>query len=102
MGERNGLEFSDMLDVLTDSPIATASLNGELPVVHGVLGEVGFNVAGAGKDLSEALVTARAAGVPASAAAGALAGFVAAVECGSGEKDVVTIVAFKRARKAQL
>lgn len=83
MGERNGLELSDMLDVLTDSPIATAALNGKLPILHGVLGEVGFNVAGAGKDLSEALVTAHAAGVPASAAAGALAGFVGRLSAGS-------------------
>ena len=96
MGGRQGLDFEAMLDVLVDSPIATAALNGKLSVLRGGSAEIGFDVAGARKDLSSALMTAQALDVPATAAAGALAGFAAAVEGGFGEKDVAAIVAFNR------
>ncbi len=101
MGEHHGLGLDAMLDVLVDSPIATAALNGKLPVLRGASAEVGFDVAGARKDLSAALMTAHAVDVQATAAAGALAGFTAAVEGGFGEADVASIVAFNRALKAQ-
>ena len=100
MGERRGLDLDRMLDVLVDSPIATAALNGKLPVLRGAPAEIGFDITGVRKDLSSALITAHAEDVPAAAAAGALAGFVAAIEGGFGGKDVASIVAFNRLRKA--
>jgi 3-hydroxyisobutyrate dehydrogenase len=92
MGRKNGLTMDTMLNVLTDSPVATASLIGKLPLLRGESSEIGFNIGGVQKDLSTALAIADSTRTDARTAVAALSGFAAAVEDGWSRDDVARII----------
>ena len=94
LGKRSGIGVAQMLDVLSDSPIATGALAAKLPILQGARAEVAFSLAGARKDLFSAISAAEAVGVRAHAAAGALAGYDLAIESGRAQADVAEIVLF--------
>jgi 3-hydroxyisobutyrate dehydrogenase len=93
-GQRSGLELSPMLQVLEDSPIATAALAAKLPLLLGRSSEVGFDMKGVRKDLLAALDLAGSAGVDACTARSALEGFEDAIKSGHGACDVAAIVEY--------
>ncbi len=92
MGCRSGLDLEGILDVLMDSPVATAALKGKLPLLLGKSAEIGFDIGGVQKDLISALDLAGATGTDARTAAAALSGFTLAIDAGHREGDVASIV----------
>lgn len=92
MGTRSGLDLKAILDILSESPIATSSLAGKLPNILGETSDVGFDIDGVYKDLCIATSLAEEVGVHARTAASARAGFSAAAQKGWGSKDVAEII----------
>lgn len=92
MGRRSGLDLEAILDVLLDSPVATAALKNKLPLLLGESADIGFDIGGVQKDLISALDLAGSAGTDARTAAAALSGFTLAIDAGHRERDVAEIV----------
>ncbi len=100
MGCRSGLDLAAILDVLMDSPVATAALKGKLPRLLGESADIGFDIGGVRKDLIAALDLAGATGTDARTAAAALSGFTRAIDAGYRDRDVADIVRAVKSRDA--
>ena len=100
MGCRSGLDLEAILDVLMDSPVATAALKGKLPLLLGESADIGFDIGGVQKDLISALDLAGATGTDARTAAAALSGFTLAIDAGYRDRDVADIVRVVSSRDA--
>ena len=87
-----------MLDVIVDSHGAPPVLRDRAEVLlaelAGPSGRVGFPVAGVRKDLEAVVSTAVDSGVPAAAAAAALATFTSATGAGYADRDLASVAAY--------
>jgi len=92
VGKRQGLSLETMIEIVLDSPGASAALRQRAPVVLGESDAVGFSVAGIVKDISLFVAAAERAGVAAPAIAAALESFTAHRDAGHGAEDLATMV----------
>ena len=100
IGRASGLALSDMLALIADSPAAVAMLGSKIQVILEKDPAVAFALAGARKDLTAIVETARTLGVSVPSASAAMGAYEAAASGGWGEKDVARIVAFLVERSA--
>jgi 3-hydroxyisobutyrate dehydrogenase-like beta-hydroxyacid dehydrogenase len=101
MGEGQGLDLAEMLDVIGESIVATPWFLGKRAMLAGADGDITLDVRTLRKDINSMVATAAAVGVPAPAAAATLQGMSAAVEGGIGGKDIAALPGFFRAAMVQ-
>ena len=93
LGEREGLDVSQMLDVLAAAPTANAWLGARRTIVTGEAHDVTLDIRTMRKDVLSALATGTANGAAMPLTAGVLAAFSAAVDAGYGDGDLGEIAA---------
>ena len=98
LGESEGLDLTQMLDVLAAAPTANAWLGARRKVVTGDAHDVTLDIRTMRKDVTSALATGTAAGLAMPLAAGTLAAFSAAVDAGLGDRDLGEIAARRSPR----
>ena len=91
MGEAEGLNVAQMLDVFADSPTASPFLKGKMSVLKGEAGGVSLDMRTLRKDVMSAMATGAVGGVPMPAGSGALATLSAAVAGGWGDRDLAEL-----------
>jgi 3-hydroxyisobutyrate dehydrogenase-like beta-hydroxyacid dehydrogenase len=91
LGEAGGLARKLMLETIADSAAAIAVLGLKTPILLGESSEVAFDLVSMCKDLTLITDEATDLGTNGSATAAALQAYLAAVDEGLGEKDVVAI-----------
>jgi 3-hydroxyisobutyrate dehydrogenase len=96
MGNGEGLALDAMLDVLTDSVVATAWIANRRPILTGAADDVTLDIRTMRKDVVSALATGSSSGVSMPVTAGALSAFSAAVAAGWGDGDIGQIARFVR------
>ncbi|CAN7218339.1 NAD(P)-dependent oxidoreductase [Bradyrhizobium sp. LjRoot220] len=94
MGKAGGLSVEKMLDVVGDSAAGLPLVAAKAPVILGAAGEVGFDLAGAFKDLGQILAAARELGCSAPATAVTTESVSAALSAGLHDRDVAELVRF--------
>lgn len=94
IGKASGLELSEMLALIVDSPAAVAMLKSKIPVLLGQDPEVAFALSAAQKDLALIVGTGRSLGLSVPCASAASAAYGAAAHAGWGDKDVAELVSF--------
>jgi 3-hydroxyisobutyrate dehydrogenase-like beta-hydroxyacid dehydrogenase len=101
MGEGQGLDIDQMLEVIGESVVATPWFQGKRAMLQGAEGETTLDVRTLRKDLMSMVATAALVGVPTPAAAAAAQGMSAAVEGGFGGKDIAVLPGFFRRAMVQ-
>jgi 3-hydroxyisobutyrate dehydrogenase-like beta-hydroxyacid dehydrogenase len=96
MGNGEGLALDAMLEVLTNSPVATNWITNRRAILTGDADDVTLDIRTMRKDVVSALATGSTSGVSMPVTAGALAAFSAAVAAGWGEGDIGQIARFVR------
>jgi 3-hydroxyisobutyrate dehydrogenase-like beta-hydroxyacid dehydrogenase len=96
MGGGEGLTLDAMLDVLTNSPVATTWITNRRSILTGEANDVTLDIRTMRKDVVSALATGSKSGVSMPVTAGALAAFSAAVAAGWGDGDIGQIARFVR------
>ena len=96
LGEGEGLDFTQMLEVLSAAPTANAWLAARVGVVRGEASDVTLDIRTMRKDVQSALTTGSLSGIPMPLAAGVLAAFSAAVAAGYGNGDLGEMPRFLR------
>ena len=96
MGEGQGLDLAEMLDVIGDSIMATPWFLGKRDMLQGADGDITLDLRTLRKDILSVVASAAAVGVPTPAAAGTLMSMSAAVQAGIGGKDIAALPGFFR------
>ncbi len=94
MGKQAGLDLTQMLDLIADSPAGIGALRAKIPAILEDPAEVAFDVTGVRKDLLAMTATAHLHGVPAPAGSAALAAFAAATAAGWGDRDLARLIPY--------
>jgi 3-hydroxyisobutyrate dehydrogenase-like beta-hydroxyacid dehydrogenase len=101
LGQRQGLDFEKMLEVLCETATATPWLKGKLPALRGERGEVSLDIKTLRKDIMSAVATAALTGVGLPLSSGTLASLSAAIAHGHGEEDLAELPKFFRENMGQ-
>lgn len=94
LGKAGGLEPKDMLEVICDSAAGLPLVKMKSPVILGSTGDVGFDVYGASKDLTQIADSARSLGQTMPAVAATAGSVNAAIAAGFGDRDVAELVRY--------
>jgi len=92
MGSSYGLDFKQMLDVISQSPAAFAALGVKMPMLLGQRAEIGFNIANVQKDLRTIKQFADELGIPLRVVQSVRETFDEAARRGLEAEDVASIV----------
>ena len=101
LGERQGLDFEQMLEVLCETATATPWLKGKLPALRGQKGDTSLDIRTLRKDIMSAVATGALSGVAMPLSSGALASLSAAVAQGKGKEDLAELPRFFRQAMGQ-
>lgn len=101
LGQRQGLDFEQMLEVLGETATATPWLKGKLPALRGEKGDTSLDIKTLRKDIMSAVATAALSGIGLPLSSGALASLSAAVTQGHGDEDIGAIPGFFRKQMGQ-
>jgi len=101
LAEACGLSRNQLFDILHDSPAALNQFAIKLPVLRGETTEVGFDIAGAVKDLTTINETAADAGLTLPSASHSKRMFEEATRAGAAAQDVASIVLVSAALRAK-
>jgi 3-hydroxyisobutyrate dehydrogenase len=96
LGQSEGLNLDQMLDIFAEAPTASPWLKGKAGVLKGEPGDITLDIRTIRKDVMSAIATGSRNGVTMPAASGTLASLSAAVAGGWGEKDLAEVPRYFR------
>lgn len=96
LGQSEGLELNQMLEIFAEAPTASPWLKGKTGVLKGEPGDITLDIRTMRKDVMSAIATGARNGVAMPATSGTLASLSAAVAGGWGEKDLAEVPRYFR------
>lgn len=96
LGQKQGLDQEQILEVMNVSPIASRWLEIKTPILKGEDGPISLDIQTMRKDLMSAISIGKATGIPLPAASGALTSISSAIEKGWGNLDIAELPRFFR------